>query len=493
MKKILIANRGEIACRIIRTCREMGIATVAVYSEADRGAKHVKLADEAVYVGPSPANQSYLVPEKIIEAAQKTGAEGIHPGYGFLSENAAFARALREAGITLIGPSPESMEIMGSKLAAKNAVKAYDIPLVPGTEKAIESYEEALAKGKEIGFPILIKASAGGGGKGMRVVREESEFEEALARAQSEAKNAFGDGSVFLEKYIGDSKHIEVQVLCDSHGNYLYLFERECTIQRRHQKVVEEAPSPVMTPEKRKQIGEHAVNVARSCNYLGAGTVEFIFDVHTGEYYFLEMNTRLQVEHPVTEMITGVDLVREQINVARGEALSFKQEELKLNGHAIEVRVYAEDPSNNFLPDTGKLVEYIVPQGPGVRVDDGFERGMEIPVFYDPMIAKLIVHAENRDAAIAGMLKAISEYHIAGIQTTLGFCRFAVDHADFRDGSFTTKFVEKHFTPTVLAKAATEEELVSGAVAAALFLEEKTALPHPLSAENTNWKTNRSF
>jgi acetyl/propionyl-CoA carboxylase alpha subunit len=372
-------------------------------------------------------------------------------------------------------------------------VKAYHIPLVPGTEKAIESYQEALEKGKEIGFPILIKASAGGGGKGMRVVREESEFEEALTRAQSEAKNAFGDGSVFLERYIGDSKHIEVQVLCDSHDNYLYLFERECTIQRRHQKVVEEAPSPVIDAEKRKRIGEDAVNVARSCNYLGAGTVEFIFDVHTGEYYFLEMNTRLQVEHPVTEMITGVDLVREQINIADGKPISFKQNDLKINGHSIEVRVYAEDPSNNFLPDTGRLMEYITPKGVGVRVDDGFERGMEIPVFYDPMIAKLIVHADTREAAIEKMLQAISDYHIAGIQSTLGFCRFAVDHPDFRDGSFTTKFVENYFTPTVIAKAATEEELISGAIAAALFLEEKTALPQPLSAENTNWKTNRSF
>lgn len=493
MKKILIANRGEIACRIIRTCKEMGIATVAVYSEADRGAKHVNMADEAVFIGPSPANQSYLIQEKIIDAAKKTGADAIHPGYGFLSENATFARALKEAGITLIGPSAESMEIMGSKLAAKNAVKAYNIPLVPGTEKAIESYEEALAKGKEIGFPILIKASAGGGGKGMRVVREENEFEEALARAQSEAKNAFGDGSVFLEKYIGDSKHIEVQVLCDTHGNYLYLFERECTIQRRHQKVVEEAPSPVIDEAKRKSLGEHAVNVARSCNYIGAGTVEFIFDVHTGEYYFLEMNTRLQVEHPVTEMITGIDLVREQINVASGLPLSFKQEDLKINGHAIEIRVYAEDPSNNFLPDTGKLVEYITPKGDGIRVDDGFERGMEIPVFYDPMIAKLIVHAENRGKAIEKILAAISEYHIAGIQSTLGFCRFAINHEEFRNGSFTTKFVENNFLPSVLSKTASEDELLAGAIVAALFLEEKTALPQPLSAENSNWKTNRSF
>lgn len=493
MKKILIANRGEIACRIIRSCKEMGIATVAVYSEADRGAKHVAMADEAVFIGNSPAAQSYLVQQKIIDAAKKTGAEAIHPGYGFLSENASFARALKEEGIILIGPSPESMEIMGSKLAAKNAVKAYDIPLVPGTESAIQSFEEALQKGKEIGFPILIKASAGGGGKGMRVVNKEDEFEEALARAQSEAISAFGDGSVFLEKYIGESKHIEVQVLCDSHGNFLYLFERECTIQRRHQKVVEEAPSPAINPEKRKQIGEHAVNVARSCNYLGAGTVEFIFDVNSGEYYFLEMNTRLQVEHPVTEMITGVDLVKEQIRIASGEPISFKQEDLKIKGHAIEVRVYAEDPSNNFLPDTGKLVEYILPKGDGVRVDDGFERGMEIPVFYDPMIAKLIVHAESRELAIDKMLKAIGDYHIGGIQTTLGFCRFAVDHVDFRDGSFTTKFVEKNFSPNLLAKQATEDELLAGALVSALFMDEKNTIPKPLPAKPSNWKTNRSF
>ncbi len=493
MKKILIANRGEIACRIIRTCKEMGIATVAVYSEADRGAKHVNMADEAVFIGPSPASQSYLVISKIIEAAQKTGADAIHPGYGFLSENAEFARALASAGITLIGPSAESMEIMGSKLAAKNAVKAYRIPLVPGTETAISSFEEALAKGIEIGFPILIKASAGGGGKGMRIVREESEFEEALTRAQSEAMSAFGDSSVFLEKYIGDSKHIEVQVLSDAHGNFLYLFERECTIQRRHQKVVEEAPSPVMNAEKRRQIGEHAVNVARSCNYLGAGTVEFIFDVNSGDYYFLEMNTRLQVEHPVTEMITGVDLVREQIRIASGEPISFRQEDLKINGHAIEVRVYAEDPSNNFLPDTGRLIEYRPPVADGIRVDDGFERGMEIPVYYDPMISKLIVHGKDREEAIEKMSRAISEYHIAGIQTTLGFCRFAVEHTDFRDGSFTTKFVEAHFTPDLLAKTATTDELLAGALAAASIAEEKTAIAKPLASSQSNWKRNRSF
>lgn len=493
MKKILIANRGEIACRIIRTCKEMGIATVAVYSEADRGAKHVNMADEAVFIGPSPASQSYLVITKIIEAAQKTGADAIHPGYGFLSENAEFARALASAGITLIGPSAESMEIMGSKLAAKNAVKAYQIPLVPGTETAISSFEEALAKGKEIGFPILIKASAGGGGKGMRIVREESEFEEALVRAQSEAMSAFGDSSVFLEKYIGDSKHIEVQVLCDAHGNFLYLFERECTIQRRHQKVVEEAPSPVMNAEKRRQIGEHAVNVARSCNYLGAGTVEFIFDVNSGDYYFLEMNTRLQVEHPVTEMITGVDLVREQIRIASGEPISFRQEDLKINGHAIEVRVYAEDPSNNFLPDTGRLIEYRPPVADGIRVDDGFERGMEIPVYYDPMISKLIVHGKDREEAIEKMSLAISEYHIAGIQTTLGFCRFAVEHPDFRDGSFTTKFVETHFTPDLPAKTATTDELLAGALVAASIAEEKTAIAKPLAPSQSNWKRNRSF
>ncbi len=490
MEKILIANRGEIACRIMRTCREMGIATVAVYSDADRNAKHVKMADEAICIGPPPSNQSYLIGDNIIEAAKKTGAQGIHPGYGFLSENPEFARKVKNAGLTLIGPSPESMEVMGSKLAAKNAVKNYNIPLVPGTEYAISSYEEARTKGLEIGFPILIKASAGGGGKGMRVVYNEEEFEENLQRAQSEALSAFGDGSVFLEKYLAESKHIEVQVLCDSHGNFIYLFERECSIQRRHQKVVEEAPSAVISPEMRKIIGNHAVNVAKACNYLGAGTVEFIYEPGGG-IYFLEMNTRLQVEHPVTEMITGVDLVREQINIARGLPISFKQEDLKINGHAIEVRVYAEDPSNEFLPDIGRLIEYTVPVGDGIRVDDGFEKGDDIPIYYDPMIAKLIVHAENRESAINKMIDAIDQYQIGGIETTLHFCKFAVNHPTFRDGSFTTKFVEKYFNPEVL-KINDEESLQLAAIMAAKIAEERNQIPQVASKPLSPWKHSRS-
>lgn len=493
MKKILVANRGEIALRIMRTCREMGIKTVAIYSEADRQALHVKYADEAVCVGPPPSNQSYLKGENIIRICKELGVDGIHPGYGFLSENAAFARMVKQAGITFIGPSPEAMEIMGSKLGAKAAVKKYNIPLVPGTDHAIANLEEALKVGKEIGFPILIKASAGGGGKGMRVVEKEEEFEENLKRAISEAESAFGDGSVFLEKYLKVSKHIEIQVLCDEHGNDLYLFERECSIQRRHQKVIEEAPSAVLSPEQRKEMGEHAVNVARACNYTGAGTVEFIYA--DGEYYFLEMNTRLQVEHPVTEMITGIDLVREQINIARGEKLAFVQEDLKINGHAIEVRVYAEDPKNNFLPDIGKLITYRRPQGPGIRVDDGFEEGMDIPIYYDPMIAKMTVHAENRETAIAKCLRAIDEYTITGVETTLDFCRFVLDHEEFRDGSFATNFVSKNFTPEALEPTASRENMEIAALLAAMLMEEKSEKKQETSTENrvSGWRTNRGF
>lgn len=492
LKKILIANRGEIACRIIRTCKEMGIRTVAVYSEADKTAKHVRLADEAVCLGPAPSSQSYLRGELIIEAAQATGAEGIHPGYGFLSENSGFAEAVKKAGIVFIGPSGHSMEIMGDKISAKNAVKAYGIPLVPGTDYAIHSYTEALEKGREIGFPILIKASAGGGGKGMRVVYNENEFEENLQRAQSEALSAFGDGSVFLEKFLAESKHIEVQVICDSHGNYAYLFERECSIQRRHQKVIEEAPSPSISPELRAEIGTHAVNVAKACNYLGAGTVEFIYEPGGG-IYFLEMNTRLQVEHPVTEMITGIDLVKEQIQIASGMPLSFRQEDLKINGHSLEIRVYAEDPANNFLPDIGRLNEYIVPKGDGIRVDDGFERGMDIPIYYDPMIAKLIVHGTNREEAIKKMTDAIDNYHIAGIETTLSFCKFAINHEIFKNGTFTTKFVERYFSPAVL-KDFSDDEKELAAIMAAYFAEKSSRVPELSDRHSkSNWKSRRSF
>ena len=363
MKKVLVANRGEIALRIIRSLREMDIQTVAVYSEADRDAPHVKAADEAVLLGPPPSKDSYLRGDKILAACKELGVDGIHPGFGFLSENAEFANQVEEAGITFIGPSAEAMEVMGSKLAAKEAVSKYNTPLVPGTEEAITDIAEAKKTAESIGFPILIKASAGGGGKGIRIVENADEFEDQMNRAISEAVSAFGDGAVFIEKYVLSPRHIEIQILADKHGNTLYLFERECSIQRRHQKVVEEAPSAVLTHELRKKMGEDAVNVAKSCNYVGAGTVEFLLDANH-DYYFLEMNTRLQVEHPVSELITGIDLVKEQVKIARGEKLGFTQEDLKINGHAIELRVYAEDPQNNFLPDIGKLEIYKKPEGP---------------------------------------------------------------------------------------------------------------------------------
>ncbi|MCB0538409.1 MAG: acetyl-CoA carboxylase biotin carboxylase subunit, partial [Bacteroidetes bacterium] len=449
MKKVLIANRGEIALRIIRSLKEMDIKTVAVYSEADRDAPHVKAADEAVLLGPPASKDSYLLGDKIIDFCKKLKVDGIHPGFGFLSENSAFANAVEKAGITFIGPSAHAMEIMGSKLAAKEAVAKYNTPLVPGTEEAITDIPAAKQRAKEIGFPILIKASAGGGGKGMRIVENIAEFEDQMNMAISEAQSAFGDGAVFIEKYVTKPRHIEIQVIADKHGNYVYLFERECSIQRRHQKVIEEAPSAVLTPELRKKMGEDAINVAKSCNYVGAGTVEFLLDGDMN-YYFLEMNTRLQVEHPVSELITGIDLVKEQVKVARGEKLSFTQNDLKINGHAIELRVYAEDPQNNFLPDIGKLEIYKKPEGPGVRVDDGFEEGMQIPIYYDPMISKLIVHAESRTAAIGRMKRAIKEYQIKGVKNTLGFGAYVMNHEAFVSGKFDTGFVKNHFNADTL-------------------------------------------
>ncbi|MCW8896923.1 MAG: acetyl-CoA carboxylase biotin carboxylase subunit [Flavobacteriales bacterium] len=475
MNKILVANRGEIALRIMRTCREMNIKTVAIFSEADRDAPFVKYADEAVCVGPPPSNQSYLKVDKIIEICKELNVDGLHPGYGFLSENAEATRKITEAGITFIGPSPEAMELMGSKLAAKAAVKKYNIPMVPGTDEAIDNISEAKKIALEIGFPILIKASAGGGGKGMRVVENAAEFEEQMNRAVSEAVSSFGDGAVFIEKYVGSPRHIEIQVMADSHGNIVYLFERECSIQRRHQKVIEEAPSSVLTPEIRKAMGESAVDVARACNYVGAGTVEFLLE-NNKDFYFLEMNTRLQVEHPVTEMITGKDLVKEQINVARGEKLSFTQEELTINGHSIEVRVYAEDPMNNFLPDIGRLNTYQRPEGMGVRVDDGFEEGMQIPIYYDPMISKLITHGKDREEAINRMIRAIDDYIISGVETTLPFCKFALQHEAFRSGNFDTHFVGTHFTPEKLLNSFPELEEVAALFAVKVYEENEQKL-----------------
>ncbi len=444
MKKILIANRGEIAIRVMRSCKEMGIKTVAVFSEADRNAPHVRYADEAVCVGPAASNQSYLLGDKIIQFALEMGVDGIHPGYGFLSENAEFAQHVTDAGITFIGPKPHAIRMMGSKLAAKEAAKANNIPLVPGTEEAIEDRDVAKKIAEEIGFPILIKASAGGGGKGMRIVETLKEFDEQMERAVSEAKSSFGDGSVFIEKYVTSPRHIEIQVLADTHGNVIHLFERECSIQRRHQKVVEEAPSVVLTPELRKEMGDCAVQVAKLCDYVGAGTVEFLLE-NNRDFYFLEMNTRLQVEHPVTEQISGVDLVKQQILIARGEKLKIKQEDLKIQGHSIELRVYAEDAVNGFLPSIGTLQTYQTPKGNGVRVDDGFEEGMEIPIYYDPMIAKLITYGSNRTEAIGRMLRAIDEYEIVGCETTLPFGRYVLEHEAFISGNFDTNFVNKHF------------------------------------------------
>ncbi|WP_443944152.1 acetyl-CoA carboxylase biotin carboxylase subunit [Pedobacter sp. AW1-32] len=489
--KILVANRGEIALRIMRSAKEMGIKTVAVYSEADRAALHVRYADEAVCIGPAPSNQSYLVGEKIIQACKLTGAEAIHPGYGFLSENAEFARLVEAEGLILVGPSAHAMEIMGNKLSAKAAALKYNIPMVPGTEEAITDVADAKQRAIEVGFPILIKAAAGGGGKGMRIVESAGEFEEQMKLAVSEATSAFGDGSVFIERYVSSPRHIEIQILGDMHGNIVHLFERECSVQRRHQKVVEEAPSSVLTPEIRERMGKCAVDVARSVNYTGAGTVEFILDNNL-DFFFLEMNTRLQVEHPVSELITGTDLVKEQISIAAGRVLSFTQQELEIKGHAIEIRVYAEDPANNFLPDIGTLKTYVTPKGVGVRVDDGFEQGMEIPIYYDPMIAKLITYGKDREEAIERMLRAIEEYEITGIETTLAFGSFVMQHEAFKSGNFDTHFVGKYFKPDMLKNVDQNEALIAAVFAAKLF-SKPADLPVEAKSKTgkSEWRNNR--
>ena len=493
IKKILIANRGEIALRVIRSAKEMGIETVAIYSEADRNAMHVRYADQAICIGPPPSAKSYLLGDKIIELCKELNVDAIHPGYGFLSENADFCRKVTDEGLIFIGPSPEAIEVMGSKLAAKTAVSNYDIPMVPGTEEAITDIAAAKKISLEIGYPILIKASAGGGGKGMRVVNNPEEFVEQMERAISEAQSAFGDSSVFIEKFITSPKHIEFQILGDQHGNIVHLFDRECSIQRRHQKVIEEAPSPTLTPEIRKVMGEAAIKVAKACNYYGAGTVEFIMDEQRN-FFFLEMNTRIQVEHPVTEEITGIDLVKEQIKIAEGQAISFKQEDLSINGHSIECRVYAEDPDNNFLPDIGNLKIYIRPQGTGVRVDDGFEEGMDIPIYYDPMIAKLVTHADNRQATIDRMVRAIDEYKIVGLETTMGFCKYVMQHELFVDGSFDTNFIANHFSPENLDPQPNEDIDHIAALLAVQILESKKTTPATTTGTQSSvskWKSRR--
>ncbi len=494
MHKILIANRGEIALRVMRTAKELGYKTVAVFSEADRTALHVQYADEAVCIGPPPSNQSYLLMDKIIEVAKELGVTAIHPGYGFLSENAVFSRKVSEAGIVFIGPTPEAIEVMGSKLGAKAAVKKFNVPMVPGTEGAIADIGEAKKIAEQTGFPVLIKASAGGGGKGMRVVNHSAEFEQQVKMAMSEALSAFGDGSVFIEKYVVGPRHIEFQILGDTHGNIVHLFERECSVQRRHQKLVEEAPSSVLTPELRKKMGEAAVNVAKACNYTGAGTVEFLVDANL-DFYFLEMNTRLQVEHPVTEQITGLDLVREQFRIAFGEKLGYTQNDLKINGHSIELRVCAEDPANNFLPDIGKLRTYKIPQGYGVRVDDSFEAGMEIPIQYDPMIAKLIVWGHDRVDAIRRMKRAIADYQISGIATTLPFGTFVMNHEAFVSGKFDTAFIPNYFTPEQLPQLAETGEGIAALASVVLQSKpkgQKGTEGNHIAGSKSNWQKNRT-
>ncbi len=491
--KILIANRGEIALRVMRTCKEMGIATVAVYSTADKGSRHVRYADEAYCIGEGPSNQSYLLMDRIIDLAIRTGSQAIHPGYGFLSENAVFARKLADNNLVLIGPSAEAMEIMGSKIASKQAVEKFGVPLVPGINEAITDGLAALEVAKKVGFPVLIKASAGGGGKGMRVVHKSEEFAEALEAAQNEARSAFGDDRVFIEKYVGNPRHIEFQLIADNFGNVTHLFERECSIQRRHQKLIEEAPSVVLTPELRAKMGAAAVNVAKACGYTGAGTVEFLLGDNQ-EFYFLEMNTRLQVEHPVTEMITGIDLVKVQITVAAGLPLPFAQSDLSINGHAIELRVCAEDPYQQFLPNIGTIRTVEMPSGPGVRIDDFIESNMEIPIFYDNMLAKLIVWAPTRLEAMARMKRAISEYVITGIQTTLPFGTFVMNHPKFIEGDFNTHFIQEYFNPEALTTPTNSDFEVLATAAVSFFQGNKTLNSETETqseASDSNWFSQR--
>jgi len=440
--KILIANRSEIAVRVMRTCREMGIHTVGVFSEADRTALHVRFADEACLIGPAPSAESYLRTEKIIEVARQTGADAIHPGYGFLSENADFADQCADAGMTFIGPSGDAMRAMGSKTEARKTMRQAGVPVVPGTEEGLTDDTEALEIAREIGYPVLIKAAMGGGGKGMRIVQKKDELEGALRAARSEAQSAFGDSTVYVEKYLVDPRHVEFQVLADNYGHVVHLGERECSVQRRHQKLIEESPSCILDESLRRAMGEIAVLAAKTVDYVNAGTIEFIVDQHR-HFYFLEVNTRLQVEHPVTEMRTGLDLVREQIKIAAGKPLPFTQEEVPLRGAAIECRISAEDPDENFIPSVGLITRLTEPSGPGVRIDSGFYQGYDIPIYYDPMIAKLIVWAETREAAIARMERALNEYDIGGIKTTIPFHLRALADPMFISGDYSTGFVDQ--------------------------------------------------
>ena len=460
-KKILIANRGEIAVRIIRACREMGVKSVAVYSEADKNALHVQMADEAVLLGGAAPRESYLNADRIIQAALDTKAEAIHPGYGFLSENASFAAAVDSAKLAFIGPSADSIRAMGDKAESKIRMKAAGVPTVPGFE-GLESVDEFRQAAQEVGYPVLVKAAAGGGGKGMRVVESEADLTESIDGARREALNAFGDERLLIEKYLPNAHHIEFQIFGDRHGNLVHLFERECSVQRRHQKIIEETPSPLLTPELRAEMGAAAVAAAQAVDYFNAGTIEFIVDPDTLKFYFLEMNTRLQVEHPVTELVAGLDLVQWQLRIAAGEPFPFKQSDFQQRGHAIECRVYAEDPAGGFLPSTGRLLQFIEPRGPGIRVDAGFRAGDEVTHFYDPMLAKLIIHAEDREAAIRRMGAALREFIVHGVTTNIDFMQSLLAHADFHNGQVTTRWVETKFNWQ--AEEPTVEALVAAAI-----------------------------
>jgi len=465
IQKILVANRGEIAIRVIRACHELGITTVAVYSDIDRLAQHVQLADEAYNIGPAPASESYLRGDNIIEVAKKSSADAIHPGYGFLSENPDFAREVENSGLIWIGPPPDAITSMGSKTEARAIMMKAGVPVVPGTPEGVEDDQEAKRLANEIGYPVLIKAAMGGGGKGMRVVSRESDLADSLEGARRESMSAFGSPIIYLEKFIERSRHIEFQVFADNYGNVVHFGERECSIQRRHQKVVEEAPSPVMTPELRSEMGEAAVAAAKACGYRNAGTVEFIVD-QDRKYYFLEMNTRLQVEHPVTEMVTGVDLCKLQIRVASGEKLPYTQQDIKISGHAIEVRLYSEDSLNNFLPTTGRVRYLKPPDGFGIREDSGLREGGEISIHYDPMISKLIAWDHDREGAIKRMKRALNEYHITGVRTTIPFGLFVMENESFRKGDFDTSFVEREFDVNMLLEQEKSWEKIAALAAA---------------------------
>ena len=499
-RKILIANRGEIAVRITRACRDLSISPVAVYSEVDRDALHVRLADEAYEIGPAPSVESYLRIDRIIDAARRSNAEAIHPGYGFLAENADFARAVRDAGLIFIGPTPEAMDLMGSKVNARRVAIEAGAPVVPGTTEPLASYDEERETAQRLGYPVMLKASAGGGGKGMRFVASEDELRSALETAQSEAASAFGNPEVYLEKSVERPRHIEIQIFADTHGNLVHLGERECSIQRRHQKVIEECPSPIDDARLRERMGQAAVEIARAARYTGAGTVEFLVSDLTRDFYFLEMNTRLQVEHPVTELVTGFDLVREQIMVAQGEPLSFTQEDVRWHGHAIECRVYAEDPDNNFLPSPGRINFLSVPQGPGVRDDGGVTEGAEVSIYYDPMISKLAAWGRTRHEAIDRIRRALDEYNVDGIETTLPFFRAIVRDEEFIAGHLDTSFIprfnerhakrlkEQHEEMTAEAVEQRDVALIAAALDYQREQRQASARHQPVTEEQSRWR-----